>query len=937
MVRVLGTALLAIGLLWAYPASAQTRFGTIAGTVTDESRAALPGVTVTLTSPALQVPQLMKVTDGLGEYQFPELPVGTYRLVFELGGFGRLIREEIQLPTGFSARIDVTLAVAQLQETVTVSGQSPLVDVTNTRGGATLSKELLQTVPISNNYQDILNLTAGMVVNSPPPAGQIAMSGGFKAYGVSRGQETTTIEGIDMRGSAVPNFAMVEEVDAKTYGNTADVTKPGPAFQLIVKSGGNDFHGRYAEEYMTDRFQSTNVDAALQAQGLQAGDALVSFQDFSADLGGRIIRDTLWFYGALREQRNMRTITGFIEDPGPDRTYGTGDDVPGESRTDASFRTLKLSYQMTPKNRFVGFYNRERRHAFEGLDASRYIPHESTMDFDYPLFANKGEWQGVFSDRMLATVMFATSGSQVYYTNHSSDPSTIDLTTQWRTGESFHAFDHTQRYSKRTQINGSASYLPNRFLGGSHELKVGGSIWLNMSKVNTEDRPGGNFQLVFDRGVATQFKTLNSPMSSLSRRNSGSAYVTDTWRATRRLTVNLGLRADRSHLYVPPTVKPQGAFGSTGSYPQVEVATWLTWGPRFGVAYDLSGLGTTVLKGTYGRYSDDLNEFFLAPFSPVALTTTTYRWRDPNGNRLYDPGEVNLDVNGPDFLSVSGNVVRAPNKFELPHTHELTASLEQQLSRSVSARVLYVFTRTGNEFESINAARPFNAYDVSLPRQDPGPDGVTGTADDGGIVTLADYDPAYRGNQFVMNQYANRERRYDDYHNSIEFALSKRAGGRFSGDTSFLATKHHRWLVGIPQSPNDLFFPIDETWEVIYRVAGSYRAPYGVSVSGLYSILNGAPGQRTYLFRNLPQTGTLTVRLEPFGAQSGPARTNLNLRGSKTLSLKGTRRLDFAVDVLNVLNSNAAWATGYASGPTYGYVTTIASPRVARFNATFAF
>ena len=207
-------------LLVATPAAAQQP-GSISGTVTDQSRARLPGVMVTLTSPALQTPEITKVTDEGGTYQFTELPVGTYRLVFDLTGFGQLVREGIQISTGFAARIDVTLNVAQLEETVTVSGQSPLVDVINTRGGAALSKDLLQNLPVTNNYQDVLNLMPGIVYATPSPAGKIATgaaSTNYQTYGVDRattskvpgfGGSTVTMmmEGIETRTGDYPNFA----------------------------------------------------------------------------------------------------------------------------------------------------------------------------------------------------------------------------------------------------------------------------------------------------------------------------------------------------------------------------------------------------------------------------------------------------------------------------------------------------------------------------------------------------------------------------------------------------------------------------------------------------------------------------------------------------------------------------------------------------------
>jgi hypothetical protein len=212
-----------------------------------------------------------------------------------------------------------------------------------------------------------------------------------------------------------------------------------------------------------------------------------------------------------------------------------------------------------------------------------------------------------------------------------------------------------------------------------------------------------------------------------------------------------------------------------------------------------------------------------------------------------------------------------------------------------------------------------------------------GTADDGGPVTIYDYSPSYKGSTFVLNQYVNADGNHDDYYNSIEVAVDKRSTGKVSGQMSFLATKDHMWLVGVPQSPNDLIFPVNEIWEKTFRMAGTYQAPYGVSLSALFLALSGAPGQRTYLFRGLPQSGTLTLKMEPYGTEAGPVRTNLNLRASKSILFKNRRRLNLSVDVLNALNSNAAWTTSYVSGPTFGAVSVIPSPRAAQFGASFAF
>jgi hypothetical protein len=351
---------------------------------------------------------------------------------------------------------------------------------------------------------------------------------------------------------------------------------------------------------------------------------------------------------------------------------------------------------------------------------------------------------------------------------------------------------------------------------------------------------------------------------------------------------------------------------------------------------DLTGSGRTVLKGTFGRYSDDFTEFFLQNFSPLSLTTTTYRWHDLNGNNRYDPGEVNLSPSGPDFLSVTGGTTGS-SSFRVPYSYEGTVSLEHQIGNSTAMRLLYVRTTTVHDIQIVNTLRPYSAYNVPIVRGDPGPDGVLGTPDDGGSVTLYDYDPAYRGGQFVNNEYENRDSAHSDHNNSMELSLTRRPASWISGRMSFLATKHHRWLIGIPQSPNDNLFNIDNTWEWSYRASGTAKAPLGFNASAVFSISSGTPGQRTYLFRSSPQSGTLTVPLEPFGTETGPARADLDLRAAKEFNAGKGRRFEVAVDLFNALNANAAWASTYASGPTFGYATTIASPRVARVGRKFTF
>jgi hypothetical protein len=248
-----------------------------------------------------------------------------------------------------------------------------------------------------------------------------------------------------------------------------------------------------------------------------------------------------------------------------------------------------------------------------------------------------------------------------------------------------------------------------------------------------------------------------------------------------------------------------------------------------------------------------------------------------------------------------------------------------------------------NSLVSINTLRPYSAWNVPITRRDPGPDGVLGTPDDGGSVTLYDYSAAYKGAGFVNAQTVNATNA-DRFH-SIEFTLTKRFSSRWTGQVSYFTVKNHRWLSSVFNSPNDQFFPLDETWSWAGNITGSYRMPGDISISGFLQSKSGVTGQRTYIFRqvdpdrgpSIAQNGNTTLRLEPFGAQKLSAQNILNLRASKDFALGGARRFEVNVDVFNVLNAATPTGASFQAGPTFGYVTGVIPARIARLGVRFRF
>lgn len=940
------------------------------GTVTDQTNAALPGVSVILTSPALQVGQREAVTDGEGRYRIVDLPVGTYTLQFSLDGFQTVRREGVQLTPNFAARINVPLNLGNLAETITVSGQSPIVDVTTTSGGTTLASDVVfSALPTAKTFTDIINLTPGMVTtnaNTTRP-GTLGLNGVVSrtAFGNATGA-LTTVDGQDLNSAVTPDFGTAQEIDVRTFGNAADVQGAGVQINMVMKSGGNDFHGRSQFLFMNDKLEGNNLTPSLKAQGLTIPQTLRYYTDVTTDLGGRLVRDRLWFYVALRDRRNQFGLPGFALNAGPDGKYLTGDEPPAYADTSEKHYVGKFSYQMTRKYQLVSTNLIERTYEDPSFNAgqgnghfggsARNTPYEASKFMDWPTNTINGEIRGTPTNRLLFSVQSGFSGYVVeYFPQRGSEtlPPSYDRTTTLYTGANIATTTQTNNNprkgtNKARAYNGSLTYMTPEFLGGSHAIKTGFKLSRPWGGDGRKNNPSGNFLQVFDTvgGVPHQpveLVTFNFPFFTDSRTETNAGYVTDRWTLGPRLTLNLGVRFDQFDLYYPEQTKPQGEFGGSGTFPRFEVGKWNSLVPRLAAAWDLTGSGRTVVKASYGVFNTSVSP---GNFNKNSATTTTYRWQDANRNGRYDTGEINLDPNGPAFLSIStpANTIANPDLKSATAT-EATASIERELMANTSIRVLYLRRVSQNSSGTINPLRPYSAFTIPLTRRDPGADGIIGTSNDGPLVTIYDYDPAFRGADFVGNQAVNRPADREDSLNTLDMTFNRRATVRWGLMASFNVTKNHQWLTAIPQSPNEEYYPLDETWTWNYKLSGTYRLPGEVFVGAIYNGNRGDAGQRTYVFRAadplggppLRQQGTVTLRLEPYGAQRGPAVRQLDLRAGKTFGLGAARRLELSIDALNALNSSSPYTTTYLSGPTFGDVVTYASPLTVRLGTVFSF
>jgi len=939
--------------------------GTIEGTIKDESSGVLPGVTVTISSPQLQLGQLVQVSDSSGKYRFVDLPAGSYRLKAELQGFSATVHEDLRLTVGFTARVDLTMKVGALEESVTVSGQSPVVDVTNTAASVAFTKDVLDSIPRGRDLQNVLAMAPGVTQAVADVGGStMAQRQNLFSYGVLS-QPKLQVEGMNITMGADQNTAIyfndstLEEVQIKTSGNDAEVSVPGMSMVAIMKSGGNTFRGTYQASFESPTLQADNLNAGLGAQGLTATQPLKNFYDVSGDLGGRIVRDKLWFYGAYGRQAKREGLVGFASGPGADGKYLTADDPLGVFETSLEQFSLKFSYQLSKNNRLVYAWQRGTKKQPEN-NADRFTPLESTRDYVNPTAIQKVELQSMIGPQLLVNAVGGYSG---YVTDYDAArsfaradaPPRQDLATTLNTGS---APLHQNKTRDRLQTEDSIGFFPNRSLLGRHEIKTGISLYFDKSSDGYLNNLACNCILYTDTiggipNTPSQIRIYNTPVVPADHVNTYAWYVKDSWRPSASVTVNLGIRWERQHSFLPaqsyagardwPTVFPAGTF------PQIEAQTLTRTVPRAGVAWEVGA--KSVVKATIGLYNYMLGDTYADVFNRNATANAVFTWHDLNGDKLYQPGEVNLDVNSSDFKSITAasNRILNPN-LQSPDIWETTASFEREMAPNLGLRVMYVdkavsgsVVNSTNALVTINTLRPFSAWSIPITRRDPGPDGVLGTGDDAGSMTLFDYTAAYRGAAFVNSQVVNAPNT-DRYH-AVEFTITKRFASRWTGQVSYFTVKNHRWIASVFVSPNDQFFPLDDTWTWAGNVSGTYRLPGDVSVSGFLQSKNGLLGQRTYIFRqadpdggpSIAQNGNTTIRLEPYGSRRLSAQNILNIRGTKEFSIGGGRRLEANVDVFNVLNAATPTGANFQSGPSFGFVTGVIPARIARFGARLRF
>ena len=935
-------AVLALGLLVPWTAAAQgggaSSTGTIQGRAADASGAVLPGVTVTATSPSLIGIQT-QVTNDNGLYRFPAVPPGTYSLTFELAGFNTVRREGIQISLGFTASINADMAVATLQETVTVTGESPVIDTTATRVQQNFKLEQLNSIPNGRDMWALLAATPGVVMSRIDVGGNRAgTQTGYTAYGLS-GQVRVSVEGINTtEGTGAAGFyfdyGSFEEVFLGVAGQGAEAATPGVQSQFLGKSGSNRFSGELYSDWYNNSFQTSNLsDEHLNKFGLRKGSNEVQrYYDINANFGGPIKKDKIWFHTSWRRQFNS------IDQPlfNFDSNFDTWNQNP----------SAKGTYQINQRHKLIGYYQWNMKVQPNRLPLNTYTYDSAgpTSRQESPSWVWKGEWNATVSDKLYLEARYGDFG---YYDARTANS---DEAYFWRdSGRLILTGAHAQSQNDRDrkQLTGAATYFLDTSRG-SHTFKFGGESYLESQWGGRQQNVGGNIEHIYSNGAASSVvfgiptalsvsglkASDNGDLLVVNKLDQQDVFINDTW-SLGRVTFNLGARWDRYRGWSPEQRQLAFAIGPVSvpaqQFPERSFYTWNSFGPRAGVIYDLAGDGKTVLKASYGLFWHNPGPGVSADANPNQNNkSVTYNWSDDNGDRRFQLGEQRALTD----TTLSGSIQFDPN-IKQPFSHDVALYVERQVAASLGARVGFVYKSEDDLIAQYVPGRPISAYTVPFTFVDNGVDGVANTGDERPLTLLG--VPAAQAANFPLTNVVQNTPRFSRY-KTVEASMVKRMADRWSAQAGGSYTWSHDFPGAYPNTPNGVFDQDTSRWD--FKLSGSYEAPWRIRLSPLVRHQAGANFARTISVGSAVATaaGAIfsgTINAEPLNSRRHDNITVFDVRAERSFSLGGPVRVRALFDLFNITNSNAAETRTIVTGTTFLRPTAILAPRTARIGARF--
>jgi hypothetical protein len=966
--------------------------GTIAGAAKDTSGAVLPGVTVEVASPALIEKVRTVTTDGSGLYRIVNLPPGTYTITFGLQGFNTVRREGVEVTVGFTSTIDADLRVGAIEETVTVTGESPIVDIQSAALTRSVTAQVFKEIPSGGSWIQMAALVPAIRATNTDVGGILGDQTGAQvsAHGSREGDGVSMIDGLRIGNmylsSNLTNMSLSpllsEQVDIQLSGQLAETGTNGVVMNLVPRAGGNTFSGSALINGSHPSLQGSNVTNRLNARGLQgASTTLKKLYDINGALGGPVVRDRLWFYVTSRYFTNEYFLAS--------RFYST--DVRAINRVEDRSRQAyggtytydnngRLTWQISDKQKISGFYAYQYKVDPNWLIQIFTVSPEAARITTWHTQLSTTKWNYTPTSRLLfeAGVMAGGSPDTIKV-----DPDRIGGTAivNQTTGLTYRAptgFDFDDRLPSQS-LNVSTSYVT-----GSHNAKLGlelqrghflrgdnnestGGIWYTVRNANAAEIAAGQ------TGVVPVFVTIQAPLAGWRNNlnyNLG-LFVQDRW-TVNRLTLSGGVRFDfQSESTEAFTAAPHRWMPNRrDTFAAVEnVPNWKDVNPRFSAAYDLFGTGKTALKASASRGVQQDSIGTAAANNPATtLATQTARlWTDANGDFSPDCDLLNSAANGecgawqtPNFGSRNPATAYSPTIMNgwgvRPWNWEFSAGIQHEIAPRLSASFGY-FRRVGGNFQITDnealSRDDFTQYSVVAPTTSP-----FGNSLPNGGQTVAGY---FDQNAIVVNRnvvkdasvYGKQLAHWDGVDFSIDARLRNGLflqGGVSTGNTTTdncdIVDDAPELLLVLGVQQSAAFCHQETGYLPQYKALASYTLPFDVRIAGTFQSLPGPQIAANNIYANAALATTTLSRPFTFGQANvnliepgtlyGDRLNQIDLRFTKIVAV-GRGRVDLNVDVYNAFNSDAILGQLNNFGPVWQLPLTVIQPRFVKFSARWDF
>jgi hypothetical protein len=865
-------------------------------------------------------------------------------VTFSLPGFSSVKRDGLEVTTGATLPVNAELSVGAVEETVVVSGASPVVDVQNTGQRDVLNRELLDSIPRTRDVAVTAALLPGVTLTGVQDMGG---SGGqviapVYAHGGQIGDQIWAVDGMKTGGNArrvlvVPDSA-AQEVTVESSAISAEQSTGGVRINVIPQEGGDTFKGSAFGAYTGNAMTSDNITQSLQDRGISASDEVEKIWDYSGTLGGPIVRSRLWFFTTYRDYGSNGKYAGVFYESDPTQQ--------GPNINDLWSYNVRLTGQLTSRNKVSFAYDRNYRTQPYRTSSTTQTPEASAGTYYPSMYIAAGRWTAPLTSRLLVEVAGSHYHEHQQFVNSPAWPGPgtypeFEITTgRWtRAAPAAGGLlnPNTDNPHEFYNVIANVSYVT-----GTHNFKVGFQDYFGTSTTTRPDYPPA---LRFNDSAPFQVTLVSLPSETLPRLNFDlGIFAQDQWTID-RLTLNLGIRLDFMNQQVDEQFDPAGTFVPERRYePIYDVPNWKDVSPRLGFAYDLFGNGKTAVKSTIGRYLAQDITGFASSVNPAGVTTDTRLWGDANNDRIPQRDELgpstNLNFGLPAVRTQPDDDVRE-GWGKRGFNWQWVTSVQHELRPGLAATISYHrrwfgnFTWTENTLVDHSDYRPFTIVNPL----------------NGSPMTLYNLDPALRGRSFNVIRFAPDDSAVFD---GVDLSASGRfgRGGLVNGGISVgrqsvsLCTRSDpNQLIFCSYSPG--FFAQNQ-----YKLVASYPLPYEIKISGTFQSNSGPvvtnppafiqPGVLanytvTSAIAGISLTnGTIVVPLIEPGTMFGERRNQVDLRVGRSF-VTGRLRWSANLDVYNLLNASYVISENPTYGPAWRRPTAVSIGRVGQISVQMSF